>query len=208
MKRNGKANKTDLPQPSPEGKQDIPKDEPNEEISRVVGRKDEYGLTIQQRMFCDLYIQSPDHNATQCYIEAYPNVTDRDVAQACSSRLLSYAMVKNYLVLKTKGLAEKVEMDQEWCFRNLKVAVERCLMLEEIRTSEGDVVGMKFDAAGVFKGTELIMRHLGLFAADKRIDVTTNGQNIATLIAVPPFADDDDNVSESELGKNGNGRHH
>ncbi|GEM_PF-5428375 len=208
MKKNGKAKKFDLPKPSPEGQQTPPQEEATEEIKRVVGFRDEYGLTVQQRSFCDLYIQSEDHNGSKCYMEAYPNVTDPDVAKAAASRLLTYVSLQNYLVSRTEYICEHVELSQEWCFRNIKLIAERCLQLEEIRNAEGEVVRVAFDPHGAAVATNMMMKNLGLYAADKthKLEMNVNGKNIATVIAVPAFADDVESVSARELGDNGNGQ--
>ena len=72
----------------------------------------EVKLTIKQQNFADAYIRLG--NATQAYLEAYPNIKREETARANASRLLTNANVKSYIEKRMEELkSERVANQQE-----------------------------------------------------------------------------------------------
>ena len=62
-------------------------------------------LTVKQQAFADYYIELG--NATQAYLQAYPNVKKEETARANGSRLLTNANVKAYIDERMEEMASK-----------------------------------------------------------------------------------------------------
>lgn len=68
-------------------------------------------LTIKQRKFADLYIETG--NATQSYIDAGYKATNRKVAEANARKLLANYLVKNYIEVRMEELQQNMIASQE-----------------------------------------------------------------------------------------------
>jgi phage terminase small subunit len=116
-------------------------------------------ITPKQAKFVQEYLL--DLNGTQAAIRAgYSPPT----AQEQSARLLSNVIVKDVVAQAQAIRAEKVELDQDWVLRRLKLISDRCIQATPVLNANGDETGeWKFEPAGANKATELIGKHLGMF---------------------------------------------
>jgi phage terminase small subunit len=84
---------------------------PTKKPPREKGGVDEFGLTIRERAFADLYLI--DQNGSAAYVRAGYTARNENVAAACASRLLTRAKVKKYIELRMKALHDKFAITQE-----------------------------------------------------------------------------------------------
>ncbi len=127
------------------------------------------GLTAKQQTFVEEYLI--DLNGKQAAIRAgYSPKT----AEVQASRLLSNAKVTEYVQELQGARSERTEITQDYVLESIYSTVERCKQTEPVtdrtgaavmvENSEGDIVpAYTFNAMGVFKGTELLGKHLGMF---------------------------------------------
>lgn len=82
---------------------------------------DEYGMSLLQREFAELYRGGPDEvvgNAKRCYMKLKPNVTER-TAEVNGQKLLRCTEVDTYLKAKSQEVAEKCGVNAEWLLQRL-----------------------------------------------------------------------------------------
>lgn len=75
-------------------------------------KRDEYGLTKQQRGFADDYLADPQQNATGAYRNHYKAKND-NTAAASASKLLRNGKVAAYIQMRMDARAEKTGITQE-----------------------------------------------------------------------------------------------
>ncbi|MEC1177632.1 terminase small subunit [Metasolibacillus meyeri] len=68
-------------------------------------------LTIKQQAFADAFIELG--NATQAYMQAYPNIKKESTAKAAGSRLLTNVNVKAYIDERMEELRSERVADQQ-----------------------------------------------------------------------------------------------
>jgi len=133
-------------------------------------------MTPKQARFADEYLI--DLNATQAAIRAgYSEKT----AEQQGNRLLGNAKVAAYIAASQAKRSERTEITQDYVLSSIFSAMERCKQAEAVLdrrgkavlvdTPAGDLVpAYTFNAMGVFKGAELLGKHLGMFNGDTTPD--------------------------------------
>ncbi|MFJ7918098.1 MULTISPECIES: terminase small subunit [unclassified Lysinibacillus] len=71
----------------------------------------EQKLTVKQQAFADYYIELG--NATEAYLQAYPNVKKEATARAAGSRMLTNVSVKSYIDNRMEELKSERVVDQQ-----------------------------------------------------------------------------------------------
>lgn len=134
-------------------------------------------LTPKQKTFVKEYLI--DLNGKQAAIRAGYSLK---TAESQASRLLSNAKVSEYAQQLKDKRSERTEITQDYVLESIYSTVERCKQTEPVidrqgdhvlvENSEGDMVpAYTFNAMGVFKGTELLGKHLGMFVDRSVIDL-------------------------------------
>ncbi len=192
-------------------------------------------LLPQHKLFADYYLIS--HNGTEAYKEAGYKSRGH-TAEVCAYDLPRKPEIATYIADREKELAEKLGVTQEWVregFRRLaaldiRKAFNEDGTLKNVKDLDDEtassIVAVEVDEVTVNGQTSVktkrirfldrrralteLGRHIGFFAKDKvhKFDMATNGKSIATLVAVPAFADDVDTyLAEHDNGHdNGDGK--
>ena len=149
-------------------------------------------LTAKQQTFVEEYLI--DLNATQAAIRAgYSEKT----ADQQASRLLTNVKVAEYLRKLQDDRSERTEITQDYVLESIHSTVERCKQTEAVidrqgdhvlvENSDGDMVpAYTFNAMGVFKGAELLGKHLGMFVDRSSVDVNGKLDTKWTVEVVTP----------------------
>jgi phage terminase small subunit len=131
-------------------------------------------LTPKQESFVEEYLI--DLNATQAAIRSgYSEKT----ANEQSSRLLANVKVAAEVAKAQAERAARTKVTQDYVLESIVSAMERCKQAEAVTDRHGTPVMVEtptgdlapaytFNAAGVFKGAELLGKHLGLFQGDNK----------------------------------------
>lgn len=126
-------------------------------------------LTPKQEAFVAEYLI--DLNATQAAIRAgYSEKTAKSQGQ----RLLTNVDVAAAITEAQGKRAERTEITQDYVLESIYSTVERCKQSEPVYDRKGDPVMVEtpdgeeapaytFNAMGVFRGAELLGKHLGMF---------------------------------------------
>ena len=128
-------------------------------------------LTPKQESFVEEYLI--DLNATQAAIRSgYSEKT----ANEQSSRLLANVKVAAEVAKAHAERAARTKVTQDYVLESIVSAMERC--------KQDDT----FNAAGVFKGAELLGKHLGLFQGETKgvtVNLPFDGWRIERAIVYP-----------------------
>lgn len=124
-------------------------------------------LTAKQERFVAEYLLSL--NATDAARKAgYSHATTQ------GPRLLENVGVAEAIASAQAERAERVKVDQDYVLASIVDTMERCKQAEPVIDRKGDPVMVEtpsgemvpaytFNAMGVFKGAELLAKHLGMF---------------------------------------------
>ena len=137
-------------------------------------------LTPKQEAFVQEYLI--DLNATQAAIRAgYSEKT----ATMIGYENLTKPYIAAAVAVAFAERAARVEVSQDYVLESIHSAVERCKQAEPVtdrsgdrvlvETEDGDTVpAYTFNAMGVFRGSELLGKHLGMFVEriDRKDEVT------------------------------------
>jgi len=122
-----------------------------------------------------------DLNAKQAAIRS--GYSDK-CAEVTGSRLLSDAKVAALIAEKREERSARTNITQDYVLESIFSAMERCKQSEPVKDRSGNPVLVEtptgdltpaytFNAAGVFKGAEMLGKHLGMFQ-DKSTPVTVS----------------------------------
>ena len=75
-------------------------------------RRDEYGLTMAERAFADLYLADSERNATEAWLHFHPKAA-RASARVAACNALKRPHVKAYIEQRLADMQAKVEVSQE-----------------------------------------------------------------------------------------------
>lgn len=84
-------------------------------------KRDEYGLTMKQRQFADLYRGGPNEvrgNAAACYQEVYPRASKAS-AETKGPAMVRNVQVSEYLALRAAEASEQSDITQERVLREV-----------------------------------------------------------------------------------------
>ena len=143
-------------------------------------------LTPRQSRFVDEYLV--DLNGTQAYIRAGYSKKGADTQ---SSRLLVNVKVQGTIQARMNRRSDRTEITSDFILNGIRKNIERCEQAAPVLDREGKPVmtanedgelaaAYKYDATNVFKGYELLGRHLKLFT-DKHEHTGPNGGPIQTI---------------------------
>jgi len=122
-------------------------------------------------------------------------------AKVAGSRLLSNVNVMREITKKLTKVSDRAEITQEYVLQTIVDTMERCKQSKPVvdkkgkpvlvETPEGEMVpAYTFNAAGVFKGAELLGRHIGMFGDNKVLNIVPEkvshkelARNILTALA-------------------------
>ena len=153
---------------------------------KVGSEKSKSKLTPRQSRFVDEYLV--DLNGTQAYIRAGYSKKGADCQ---SSRLLVNAKVQAAIQERMNQRSERTEINADMVLQGITRNIFRCEQAAPVLDREGKPVmttnedgelaaAYKYDATNVFKGYELLGRHLKLFT-DKHEHTGPNGGPIQTI---------------------------
>ena len=129
-------------------------------------------LTPKQQRFCDEYLI--DLNGTRAAIAAgYSKKT----AAVIAAENLTKPNIAEYIAAAQAKAAERNEIDHDYVLTSIVTAMERCKQTEAVTDRQGNPILVEtpngdlapaytFNAMGVFKGAELLGKHLGMFNGD------------------------------------------
>jgi phage terminase small subunit len=146
-------------------------------------------LTPKQEMFVSEYLI--DLNATQAAKRAgYSEKT----AEQYGHQLLKKTLVADAIAEAQANRSERTEITQDYVLESIFTTMERCKQAEAVKDKQGQPVLVEtptgdlapaytFNAMGVFKGAELLGKHLGMFQGE------TGGGNEIVAEALNNIAD-------------------
>lgn len=130
-------------------------------------------LTIKQQAFADLYIEKG--NATEAYLEAYPNVKKATTARANSSRLLTNANVSAYIEKRMEELKSERVADQQEILEYL-TSILRGEQKEETLRGVGEgaqtIDDIDVSAKDRIKAAEMLGKRYAMWTEKQQLDVT------------------------------------
>ena len=144
-------------------------------------------LTPRQSRFVDEYLK--DLNATQAYMRSGYKGKGK-VAEVTASQLLSNTKVQEAIQERMNRRSDRTEITSDFVLHGIRKNIERCEQSAPVLDREGKPVmttnedgelaaAYKYDATNVFKGYELLGRHLKLFT--DKVDHTSNGETIGKI---------------------------
>lgn len=148
-------------------------------------------LTPKQAMFVKEYLV--DLNGKQAAIRAgYSPKT----AEMQASRLISNVKVKAAIQEAMDQRAKRVEITSDYVLDTIRETIERCRQVQPVLDKKGDQIMVKtrtgemapafvFDAAGVFKGCDLLGKNLQLWKEVGSKDNPLNVQEISITLVRP-----------------------
>jgi len=128
-------------------------------------------LTAQQSRFVDEYLK--DLNATQAYMRSGYKAKG-NAAESAAVRLLRNVQVQQTIQERMNDRAQRTQIDADFVLHGIAKNIKRCEQAEAVTDREGAPVyvetedgqlvpAYKYDATNVFKGYELLGKHLKLF---------------------------------------------
>ena len=151
-------------------------------------------LTSKQECFVAEYLV--DLNATQAAIRAgYSKTT----AHAIGQENLRKPIIAAEVARAQAERSARTNVTQDYVLESIVSAMERCKQAEAVTDRHGTPVMVKtptgdlapaytFNAAGVFKGAELLGKHLGLFQGETKgvtVNLPFDGWRIERAIVYP-----------------------
>ena len=138
-------------------------------------------MTEKQKMFADEYLI--DLNATRAYLEAYPNVKNKDVARRAGSRLLTYVDIKTYISERLEEIHNQKTADAKEVMEYLTSVLRGESQAEEIVVegtgdgcSEARTMRKAPSEKDRLKAAELLGKRYGLYTdkVDMSADMDLN----------------------------------
>jgi len=155
---------------------------------RAGSEKAKRKLTPRQYRFVDEYLK--DLNATKAYLRSGYK-SKGNAAESNAARLLSNDKVQKAIQDRINRRSDRTEITSDFILNGIRKNIERCEQAAPVLDREGNPVmttkedgelaaAYKYDATNVFKGYELLGRHLKLFT-DKHEHTGPNGGPIQTI---------------------------
>lgn len=120
-----------------------------------------YQLNGRQRRFIEAYIA----NGQNLYKAAISAGYSERTAPASGSRLLKNLKVRKALVMAREKTSSQAVLDAVWVLNRLRIISDRCMQVEAVFDKEGNKTGeYRFKPEPAIRATELIGRHIGMFA--------------------------------------------
>lgn len=134
-------------------------------------------LTPKQERFVEEYLC--DLNATQAAIRAGYSENGAEVQ---GHRLLSNANISALIAASQAERSARTNITQDYVLESIFSTMERCKQAEAVLDKSGQPVLVEtptgdlapaytFNAAGVFKGAELLGKHLAMFQGETALNV-------------------------------------
>jgi len=148
-------------------------------------------MTPKQVRFVEEYLI--DLNATQAALRAgYSEKT----AHKQGSQLLGKTSIAAAISAAQANRSERTEITQDYVLNSIFSTMERCKQAEAVLDRRGEAVLVEtpsgdlapaytFNAMGVFKGAELLGKHLGMFNGATSDDQDAPSLNITLTTAAP-----------------------
>jgi phage terminase small subunit len=148
-------------------------------------------LTSKQKRFVSEYLV--DLNATQAATRSgYSEKTARSQGQ----RMLTNADIADAIAEAQHDRSKRTEITQDYVLGSIFSTMERCKQAEAVtdrngaavlvETKSGDLApAYTFNAMGVFKGAELLGKHLGMFAGSGADEADAPSVNITLTTSAP-----------------------
>ena len=137
-------------------------------------------MTEKQKLFCDEYLK--DLNATRAYLAVYKNVKSERVAQACASKLLSKAIIKDYIDNRLEAIHDEKTADAKEVIEYL-TSVMRGESQSEVLSLCGsghqEVIEKGPEEKDRLKAAELIGKRYGLFT--DRFQIESEKEELSKL---------------------------
>lgn len=137
-------------------------------------------MTEKQMLFAEEYLK--DLNATRAYLSVYKNVKNERVAQACASKLLSKAIIKDYIDKRLEKIHDEKTADAKEVIEYL-TSVMRGESKSEVLSLCGsgcqEVIEKKPEERDRLKAAELIGKRYGLFT--DRFQIESEKEELSKL---------------------------
>ena len=146
-------------------------------------------LTEKQKRFCNEYLI--DLNATQAAIRAgYSEKTANEQA----GRLLVNVSIQAYINQLKEERTTRLNMSADEVVRDIIEVKNRCMqaapvtfMGRQVKDKDGSNL-WKFDSMGALKALDMLMKHLGGYAADNKQQQSITTNNIGGFETAEAFA--------------------
>lgn len=152
----------------------------------ITKKVDEYGLSLKEREFADLYRGGHDAvrgNAKRCYMQIHPRSKER-TAETEGAKLLRKPEIVAYLKVMSEEVSEECGINAKWVLNQAVAVHERCMQARPVLDRKGEPVMVRvesedgksevefvpaytFDASGANKSLELVGRHVDVRAFEK-----------------------------------------
>ena len=137
-------------------------------------KKEEDKITPFQEQFVDIWFNM-QFNGKLAYKQLKPNVTNQ-TAEVEASKLLRLPKVQDYIAIKQEQIRLKQEITLDFIVNGLKNIIFD-VMQEDIERDDNGRITSKPDRKSALAAYQQLTKIAG-FDAPKKIDVTTNGENI------------------------------
>lgn len=149
--------------------------------------RNENNLTINQQKFADYYLAN-GCNATKAYMDTHSKASE-DTAKVNGCKMLKNMYVHDYILKRQSEIQEKTQVTQEYCVKNLKEVVERCLQHKAVMeynkvTGKYEPTGeFQFDSTGANKALELLGKTLGIYVDKTDNTFNTNTDLLSSILS-------------------------
>ena len=151
-------------------------------------------LTQFEEQFINVYIKM-NNNGRLAYKSLKPEVTNES-ADTLSSKLLSSIKVQEYLEMKREEIRQKEQIELSWLVQQLKNIILEEYSVEVDKDGEGEILRIKTKSN--YQAKLQALQQLAKIAGfeTKKVDITTNGDNINNITLKDLIKFNDDNSQE------------
>ncbi len=120
-------------------------------------------LDDNEKLFCEVYVSTHNHNGTTAYLEVYQTDTYGSAA-TLASRLLKKVNIQLYISHLMEQLSKGLRVSSSFVITSLMTNLSRCMQAEPVMGRDGEPIGIyNYNPNAANKAIELIGKHIGMF---------------------------------------------
>ncbi len=120
-------------------------------------------LEDKEKLFCELYVNTHNHNGTGAYLQAY-QADSYGAAATGASRLVKKTNIQLYINHLNDERSKKLKVSSSFVITGLMENYFRCMQAEPIIGADGEPIGIyKHNPNAANKALELIGKHLDMW---------------------------------------------
>jgi phage terminase small subunit len=120
-------------------------------------------LDDKEKLFCEAYVNTHNHNGTSAYLEIYQTPTYGSAATK-ASLLLKKVNIQLYISHLMNELSKGLRVSSSFVITSLMTNLSRCMQAEPVMGRDGEPIGIyNYNANAANKAIELIGKHIGMF---------------------------------------------